>query len=223
MHTIPVTILDNFFEDPDAIREWALTLPYFSDPEGKWPGLRTAGLHEMNTDFVDYLARKYFALFFDFEYEKCTWTFDAVFQKVDKHYGQGWVHDDSGRRTTGIIYLNPNPNPGSGTSLYKKKKEHVFPDNRVECNLAKKAFYTNHATIDQVSMHKKRLDDSYYETLRVNNVYNRLFTFDSYLHHSANEFVGESIEDDEVRLTLVFFAGDLYCNRTPVMRSRVIV
>ena len=223
MHTIPATILDDFLEDPDSVREWALTLPYEPDPDGRWPGLRSPQLHKINPDFVDYLARKYFALFFDFEYEKCKWTFDASFQKVDKRYGQGWLHDDSGRRTTGIVYLTPNPNPNTGTSLYKKKKEHVFPDNRVECNKAKKAFYTNNATIEQVVLYRKQLEDAYYETLRVNNVYNRLFTFDSYLQHSANEFVGESVDDTHTRLTLVFFTGDLYCNQTPIMRSRAIV
>ena len=43
--TFPVTIVDNFFDDPDAIVEVANNLKYFNPQGGHWPGTRTKNLH----------------------------------------------------------------------------------------------------------------------------------------------------------------------------------
>ena len=39
--TFPVTIVDNFFEEPDLIVEEANKLKYFNPQTGNWPGTRT--------------------------------------------------------------------------------------------------------------------------------------------------------------------------------------
>ena len=36
--TFPITIVDNFFEDPDAIVEQALAHKYYNPDIGNWPG-----------------------------------------------------------------------------------------------------------------------------------------------------------------------------------------
>ena len=43
--------VDNFFDDPDKIREWGLGLSKQKDPEGKWPGKRSDQLHEVDDAF----------------------------------------------------------------------------------------------------------------------------------------------------------------------------
>ena len=43
--TFPITIVDNFFDDPDAIVEVANNLKYFNPQGGHWPGTRTKNLH----------------------------------------------------------------------------------------------------------------------------------------------------------------------------------
>jgi len=43
--TFPITIVDNFFDDPDAIVETANNLKYFNPQGGHWPGTRTKNLH----------------------------------------------------------------------------------------------------------------------------------------------------------------------------------
>ena len=41
----PVTIVDNFFDDPDEIVEMAENLKWYPPSLGNWPGLRTKQLH----------------------------------------------------------------------------------------------------------------------------------------------------------------------------------
>ena len=44
----PILCQDDFFDNPDEIREYALSLDYKSDENGHWPGVRTRPLHEIN-------------------------------------------------------------------------------------------------------------------------------------------------------------------------------
>ena len=36
-----IHVVDNFFDDPYVIRKQALKLEYYSDREGRWPGMRS--------------------------------------------------------------------------------------------------------------------------------------------------------------------------------------
>jgi hypothetical protein len=217
MQTIPVTVLDNFFDDPDGVRKWALEQKYFSDPAGSWPGKRTLSLDQLNLPFLDHLSRKYFSLFFNFDKEDVRWKIDAYFQLIDKHSGSGWVHHDCPQRMSGIIYLSPNASLDGGTSIFKRKNGSVIT-NFERVNKAKIATY-----LQQVPPHETehiRLEDRavYEETIKVGNVYNRLLTFDGHLHHAAQDFFGENLES---RLTLIFFITQLFADKTPVMRTRI--
>jgi len=51
MHIIPVTVLDNFLDDPDKIRAWALQQEYFTSKDGQWPGVRSKPIHELDAPF----------------------------------------------------------------------------------------------------------------------------------------------------------------------------
>ena len=42
----PILCQDDFFDNPDEIREYALSLDYKSDENGHWPGVRTRPLHK---------------------------------------------------------------------------------------------------------------------------------------------------------------------------------
>ena len=41
----PVTILDNFFEEPDKIVDLALNTEYSEITDGRWPGVRLSLIH----------------------------------------------------------------------------------------------------------------------------------------------------------------------------------
>ena len=56
--TYPITIVDDFFEDPDAIVAMADELKYYPPDRGNWPGVRTKQLHVVEERFFNYFGEK---------------------------------------------------------------------------------------------------------------------------------------------------------------------
>jgi hypothetical protein len=214
MHIIPLTVFDNFLDNPDMMRSLALNLPYHKDPEGKWPGLRSDPLHLIDNDVFDLLSKKFFSLFFDIE--KIAWSLDARFQKVGKEYGKGWAHTDVGPIITGIIYLDPAPRPNSGTIILEKTA--LRSNGRINHRQEDKVkFYQGQLSEHDAEEARQRNNDSFSAGITVQSKYNRLLTFDSHLVHTADEFYGE---DDSERLTLTFFVFDVSTTKTPIYKSK---
>ena len=63
MNLIPATILDNFLENPNEVRKWALSLPYpIKNLEGKFPGKRTRLIENINPPFHQNITKKFLFL-----------------------------------------------------------------------------------------------------------------------------------------------------------------
>ena len=96
--TYPVTVVDDFFQDPDAIVEIAEGMSFYNPNTGNWPGTRTKQLYVDNAPFFNYFGAKLFSLFHDKVPEY--WRLQSHFQKVmpfckDK-YGKKNRGDTSG-------------------------------------------------------------------------------------------------------------------------------
>ena len=125
MKSYPVTIVDDFFIDPDYVRDLALSSKYIeSDP--RWPGRRTDYLKSIDETLFHYVGNKLFNIFSTSSPDY--WNIKMHFQKIypfseDKwdRRNRGWVHYDSNELFGGIIYLTKNPDPDTGTSIYKTK------------------------------------------------------------------------------------------------------
>ena len=57
--TYPITIVDNFFEDPDGIVEQAMELRFYTPNSGNWPGTRTKSLHVEQPRFFSHFGQNY--------------------------------------------------------------------------------------------------------------------------------------------------------------------
>jgi len=215
----PITVLDNFFDNPDKIRDYALSLNFEKDPEGRWPGVRTKSLHELDPPLFDAICRKVMSLYFDLENNINTvnWVTNMRFQKVNRSYLSGWIHVDNPTIFTAIIYLNKNPNINSGTSIYKIK-DNIFVPKIDELNIHKINAYKGLVNIKDIDTKRKENNDQYSEVIKVHNEYNRILSFDAGLPHAAQDFFGD--DDDEDRLTLIMFFNELRVNRSPVERVR---
>ena len=214
MHIIPLTVCDNFLDNPDMMRKLALGVPYHKDPDGRWPGERSDSLHLIDNDIFDLLTKKYFSLFFDIE--KIAWSIDARFQKVGKEYGKGWAHTDVGPIITGIIYLDPEPQPNSGTIILEKNS--LRANGRINHRQEDKIkFYQGQTSEQEAEIARQRNNDSFSAGITVQSKYNRLLTFDSHLIHTADEFYGEDLSE---RLTLTFFVFDISTTKTPIYKSK---
>ena len=121
------TIVDNFFEDPDKIREFGLSLEYTPDINGAWPGVRSKSLHEIDYEMYTSFMLKFMSIFHDFAFQNVRWIDASVhFHKIkdtgDKELNKGWIHIDHNHELAGLCYLNPGvTNLDWGTSIYKQK------------------------------------------------------------------------------------------------------
>lgn len=220
----PVCV-DNFFDDPDFIREFALSLPMQPDPNGAWPGSRTDFLHNIDREFWQSLMLKALSSYYDLKYSNIVWDDSKVsFQLIPPWDGNkndptnvGWIHKDLGDDLAGLIYLTPDADPDSGTSLFNLKPEweHIHLDyNRQP---AKHMWQLG----DKISREEyiKELEEhnnKFYEKTRFQNIYNRLIMYDSSEYHRANNFYTGNND----RLTCVFFLKGVKAGSTEERTSR---
>jgi hypothetical protein len=212
----PTICVDGFFENPDDVRNYALSLDYKKSEDGAWPGLRTDFLHIISPDLFYDFSRKLFSIFFNFDKEEVKWELNVKFQIIEA-YSQheyhpknlGWIHRDTPFLYSGVVFLNPDPNPNSGTTLFQQIKELKYND------ACKREFY-KHGN-DSKNTYEESLknnNDCFIETISFKNVYNRLIGFDGNTPHAANTF----FTNGSSRLTLVYFIQNLWCDGAPLTR-----
>jgi hypothetical protein len=208
-HNFPTLCVDNFYKDPDKIREFALSLDYNSPDNntGEYPGKRTKSLDLVNVAFYKKFCDKLFSLYYDFltpvEWEITT-SFQLICPLSDNPLNSknvGWIHSDVATVFAGVIYLTPDIKQNCGTSIFKLiSREDISVEKYTHFNNVKKKLYLNN--IDDG--HEEALKDNnsdFVETINFSNVYNRLISFDGNCYHGANNFYSNS----EPRLTQVFF------------------
>ena len=101
-------IIDDFYNNPHDVREFALKQTYKPDEGNHWPGERTSELADIDKNFWRHFTQRALSLFYNFDNEEVEWTINSAFQKVSSNYSGGWVHTDKPDILTGIVYLNPN-------------------------------------------------------------------------------------------------------------------
>ena len=126
---------------------------------------------------------------------------DMEFQKIEKN-GQGIIHLDTtyGALGAGVIYLNQEIEKDTGTSFYKL----LDPDYKI------KEEFLDPVARSHANEHVDGLDkicqdhyNKFEETMKVQNQYNRLVTYDSNVWHTATSY------GNQTRYTLRFFINEL--------------
>jgi hypothetical protein len=179
-----VYIVDNFYADPYAVREFAMNQEYEPDGEGK-----------------GYTGRRTYKQFFPPGMKE---RFEEIIgEKIGNWEGHGFngrfqynvggdklVYHCDEQKWAGLIYLTPNAPYQAGTRLlgHKKTRVRFNKDPRImEC-------------FNQESF----LDGTPFETVdHVGNVFNRLVIYRGGLIHSASEYFGWNKEN--ARLWHMFF------------------
>jgi hypothetical protein len=217
----PTTCIDNFFDNPKAVRELACSLEYAADPEGTWPGTRTKPLHEVAPEYNNFFNDKLLSIFYDFRKHQVNWEVTSFFQIIEAYDKEeklnvGWVHKDDSAVLAGVVYLNEDADLASGTSLFSPKYMGATPINTVE----KHNFYKLNNNISQAEYIKKREENNnlFTETITIGNVYNRIICYDGSQYHKANSFLC----GDKPRLTQVFFVKNLNTDWFPIPSMRSV-
>jgi hypothetical protein len=222
MNLYPVTIIENFYQNPDAVRKFALGQKFtyckeVPNIEYVYPGCRTQDLSNLDKALYDKICTKLVSVFHNAEHDVMRWLITTSFQSVSEEYSQGVIHSDHNTVFAGVLYLTPDAPLDSGTSLFKKNKtfdeakyQHALNDNDRRFRAGEIAMDTSyHSMFDEI--------------VRVNNVYNTLIIYEGRHYHAANQFFGNTLKDS--RLAQVFFINKIDAQKQsvfPISRVKAI-
>ena len=224
--SFPVTCMDNFYPDPDVIRQYALSLDYSRGHLDKYPGVRSNLIHTLNPDLFHFSCKKLFSIFFDLKVGNFDWQVATNFQKIypyecsdsnKQDINSGWIHQDYSSILAAVVYLNPIPNLDSGTSIYKLKEKYnqkLFNPWTPISIQTKNDFYNHESKFSEDEYLKIKMEHNsmFEKTLDVKNVYNRIICYPGEYFHNHSGFL---IDTEDFRLTQVFFVKSLESSVSP--------
>lgn len=184
-------IVDGFYEDPDAVREFALQQDYLEGGIGRgFIGRRThqqflfPGLKER---FEEIMGRKI-----------TKWEEHGMNGRFQISWsGEPLVYHCDSQKWGGMLYLTPNAPYQCGTTLYANKKTRA------------RTYYDKGWDAAWVDVPGDcHLDGTPFEPVDVlGNVYNRLVIFDASAIHSASEYFG-TVKENARMWQMFFFDTD---------------
>lgn len=195
---IPITVVDDFFKNPDEIRKIALSADYGIKANN--PGFRTDQLQTLNPNLYSVIVKKILSFFLNLEKDVAEYEIEMSFQYTTKDFDYGWVHFDIGLYCAGVIYLTPNPPENTGTIIYEPINS---CEDYNELQEVKSDFYKNRVKHQNYDKAREKNNANFKKNIVIENVYNRAVIYPSNYAHAENCFFGETKEN--ARLTLVFF------------------
>jgi len=182
-----VIIVDNFYNDPDTVRDYALNLEYVERGYHGAVGHRTLEhkhFKGVKAEFENLLHSK---MAEGTEIGGWDYQTNGVFQHCMAE-DPFVIHADS-QQWAAVVYLTPDAPPQCGTTLYRHRES---KENAVREMEGWKMFKENY------------YDSTPFEMVdQLGNVYNRMILWDAQLIHAASQYFGDSIEND--RLFQIFF------------------
>jgi hypothetical protein len=182
-HKVPTfVVVDDFYKDPDSIREFALKQDFKENPkyhkgkrcirsEFRFPGMKEKfesilgckiknwGTHPVNCCFQYCIA------------------------------GEQAVYHNDIQQYAGVLFLTPDAPPETGTRFYRSKATKKMKVSGNEYSLTFPTGHYDSTPLEQVDV--------------VGNVYNRLVLFDAHLIHAAPLYFGNELKNS--RLFQLFF------------------
>jgi len=177
-------IVDNFYHNPDSVRELALNVEYNEGGIGRgYIGSRSTEQYffeGIKETFEELIGLKI-----------TTWENHQMNGRFQYNVaGEPLVYHCDENRWAAMIFLSPDSPPEAGTTIYRHKVAKVYHNSSPE--------------IMNCFNQKTFLDRTPYEPVDVfGNVYNRLVIFDGGLIHGASTYFGSDMNDG--RLWHMFF------------------
>jgi glycosyltransferase involved in cell wall biosynthesis len=176
-----IFVVDNFYSNPDEIRNYALTQVEYEEDNRWYKGLRSKTTYRAKgtkESFEHIIGQKII------DFESC---YNGVFQIMRSHDQQVYHYDS--QRWAGMIYLSPNAPLISGTRAHKSKINATRHRDEPGADYAFQGDFYDSTKFD--------IADS------VANIYNRLLIMDAGAFHSAGPYFGNDMMSG--RLTHLFF------------------
>jgi cell wall assembly regulator SMI1 len=188
---VPMEVIDNFFDNPDIVRKFALDQDFYPCKDhpngGTWPGVRSISLEELaggEQIWEEYLYKCFRIGGVDLsgeEYDtKFEYEVESSFQIGTLVDGDSWIHQDKANFShVLLVYLTPEPPPSSGTCIYEPRErdfDHVDINNSSNFRLAS----------------------------TISNKYNRAVVYDPRIFHKSEGYFGHTKEDGRLFLASFF-------------------
>lgn len=176
-----VFVVENFYKDPYAVREFALQQEYFDDPG--YIGRRTRKqffIPGVKEAFEEIIGQKI-----------VKWEEHGMNARFQHNWaGEKLVYHCDDQKWAGMVYLTPDAPYQTGTSTWAHRE--------------KKIHHNSMPGIMDCFNQRTFLDRTPYEPVDTfGNVFNRLVIFDGGLIHSATDYFGDCLEN--CRLWHMFF------------------
>lgn len=179
-----IFVVDDFYEDPDFIRNFALSQKFDKGGIGRgYIGNRT---------FEQFLFPGLKEKFEEIMQHKITaWEGHGMNGRFQVSLaGDPLVYHCDSQKWAGMLYLTPDAPFECGTTMWAHKKTRIR--------------HNSHPQIMSTFRKESTLDKTFYEPVDViGNVYNRLVIFDAGCIHSASEYFG--FNENNCRLWHMFF------------------
>lgn len=183
-------VIDNFYDDVDAVREMALNLNF--EVSGNYPGRRT------KPSWTESARNLIQASIFPGAGKITYWPeeYTGAFQYTTSR-DRSWIHADDGTTWAGVLYLTPNAPLSGGTGLYRHKETGLerAPRN-IDGSINEQLL--NYINEDSQDMTKWELVDM------IGNKYNRLILYRGDLFHMSLDYFGKTINDSRLFQTFFF-------------------
>tara|TARA_Y100000389_G_C17446334_1_gene511840 strand:+ start:97 stop:678 length:582 start_codon:yes stop_codon:yes gene_type:complete len=183
-------IIDDFYENPDEVREFALSQEY--NVSGNFPGNRTIPF--LNDSIEGYISDHIKPL-----HGKITWLteeYTGSFQYTTQE-DRSWIHADENNKWAGVLYLTPNAPLTGGTGIFKHKATGLYKIPRLS-NGEIDTQLTERLYTDSRDMTKWEMVDF------IGNIYNRLVIYQGDLFHTSLDYFGTDINNGRLFQTFFF-------------------
>jgi hypothetical protein len=212
----PTYYVENFFDNPDEIVNWAKTLTYNKDTNGLWPGKRSQMLHEINVNFVNAYCYKLFHLIYGRDISQVEWDLNCQFQLINyedisAENNQGWIHRDPKSTLTVITYLTNGTNK-SGTTIYKPNKLGLGVGGDLKCKPLRNDYYKHNKKSNNYEEEITKFNNNFTPVAKFYSNYNSTVAFDGGHYHGANW----DLKPGEERLTLISFFNEIKAPYIPI-------
>ena len=114
-------LIDNFFKEPDIVRQLALSMEYTkSSTKTGWKGYRTS-IND-NFELKNYIKNKLIEIddkFKNLVIDECYfhYSLESTKNELKNNFEKDRLHKDM-TEWAGVVYLTPNPMKNSGTTLH---------------------------------------------------------------------------------------------------------
>ena len=228
MKFFPITVIDDSFDDPAAVKNFAESIEYNTPDETNYPGVTSKKqIPELYPPLADWIQHKLMTIFYHQD-SGVGWDVDMDFQKISPYnfddqfhiLNRGIPHIDSTANAVvlaGLIYLNEDPSLDTGTSIFCKKKGCEFYMVPEEVIKFSRKYHSTSDSTEFIHVAQKHLS-MFEETVRIQAKFNRMVVYSADDYHAQTTY---GVKGGPDRLTLRFFINNIVCSdqNMPLLRK----